>query len=127
MKVKASSGIRHFKQDKEIGSWFGKLLPSLSQMDICQPQQAIKSGRNKLIAKKLILKKAIMMMFVSTLKTLASHTCSKEILDFLNQKSQQQAARDYAFLKIMAALAQQPNPAITSPVIRHMSEPRNQF
>ena len=57
-------------------------------MDICQPQQAIKSGRNKLIAKKLILKKAIMMMFVSILKTLASDTCSKEILDFLNEKSQ---------------------------------------
>ena len=30
MKVKTSSGIGHLKQDKEIGSWFGKLLPSLS-------------------------------------------------------------------------------------------------
>ena len=57
-------------------------------MDICQPQQAIKPGRNKLIAKNLILKKAIMMMFVSTLKALASDTCSKEIFDFLNEKSQ---------------------------------------
>ena len=31
------------------------------------------------------------------------------------------------FSKIMAALAQQPHPLITPPVIRPMSEPRNQF
>ena len=45
MKVKTWSGIKHFQQDKEIGSWFGKLLPSLSSMDICQSQQAIERGR----------------------------------------------------------------------------------
>ena len=45
MKVKTSSGIKHLQQDKEIGSWFGKLLPILSSMDICQPQQAIEPGR----------------------------------------------------------------------------------
>ena len=36
--------FKHFRQDKEIGSWFGKLLP-ISSMDICQHQQAIEPGR----------------------------------------------------------------------------------
>ena len=45
MKIKISSGIKHFQQDKEIESWFGKLLAILSSMDICQPQQAIEPGR----------------------------------------------------------------------------------
>ena len=44
MKVKTPSGIKHFQQDKEIGSWFGKLLP-VKSMDICQHQQAIEPGR----------------------------------------------------------------------------------
>ena len=42
-----------------------------------------------------------------------------------NSKEWDDAARDDAFLKIMAALAQQPHPVITSPVIRPMSEPCN--
>ena len=37
------------------------------------------------------------------------------------------AARDDAFLKIMAALVQQPHPVFTSPAIHPMSEPRNQI
>ena len=44
-----------------------------------------------------------------------------------NSKEWDDAARDNAFLKIMATLAQQPHPVITSPVIRPMSEPCNQF
>ena len=36
--------FKHFRQDKEIGSWFGKLLP-ISSMDICQHQEAIEPGR----------------------------------------------------------------------------------
>ena len=39
MKVKTASGIKHFKKDKELGSYFGKLLPIISLMDNCQPQQ----------------------------------------------------------------------------------------
>ena len=35
MKVKTSSGVKYFLQDKEIGSWFGKLLPILSLTEIC--------------------------------------------------------------------------------------------
>ena len=45
MKVKTSSGIKRFQEDKELGSWFGKLLPNISSMDNCQPKQAIESGR----------------------------------------------------------------------------------
>ena len=45
MTVKTSSGVKYFQQDKEIGSWFGKLLPILSLTDICQPQQAIEPGK----------------------------------------------------------------------------------
>ena len=64
---------------------------------------------------------------ISTLKTLSSDTSSKEILDFLKEESQQQAAIDDAFLKIMTALVQQPHPVVTPPVIHPMSEPRSQF
>ena len=67
------------------------------------------------------------MMFVNTLKTLASDTSSEKILDFLNEESQQPGARDDTFLKIMAALVQQPHHVIMSPVIRPMAAPRNQF
>ena len=45
MKVKTSSGIKRFQEDKELGSWFGKLLPIISSMDNFQPQQAIEPGR----------------------------------------------------------------------------------
>ena len=54
---------------------------------------------------------------MNTLKALASDTSSKEILDFLKEESQRQAARDDAFLKIMGALVQQPHPVVTSTVI----------
>ena len=27
----------HFQEDKELGSWFGSLLPIISLMDNCQP------------------------------------------------------------------------------------------
>ena len=33
MKVKTSSGIKRFQEDKKLGSWFGKLLPIISSMD----------------------------------------------------------------------------------------------
>ena len=45
MKVKTLSGIKRFQEDKELGSWFGQLLPIISSMDNCQPQQAIEPGR----------------------------------------------------------------------------------
>ena len=45
MKVKTSSAIKRFQEDKELGSWFGKLLPIISSMDNCQPQQVIGPGR----------------------------------------------------------------------------------
>ena len=44
MKVKTSSGIRRFPEDKELGNWFAKLLPVISSMGNCQPQQAIEPG-----------------------------------------------------------------------------------
>ena len=45
MKVKTSSGIKRFHENKELVSWFGKLLPIISSMNNCQPQQAIEPGR----------------------------------------------------------------------------------
>ena len=45
MKVKTWSGIKQFQRDKKIESWFGKLLPILSSIDIFQSQQAIEPGR----------------------------------------------------------------------------------
>ena len=51
---------------------------------------------------------------MNTLKTLASDNSSKEILDFLKEENQRQAARDDAFLKITGALVQQLHPVVTS-------------
>ena len=45
VKVKTLFGIKRFQEDKELGSWFGKLLPITSSIDNCQPQQAIEPGR----------------------------------------------------------------------------------
>ena len=45
MKVETSSGLKRSQEDKELGSWFGELLPIASSMDNCQPQQAIEPGR----------------------------------------------------------------------------------
>ena len=42
MKVKVSSDIKRFQEDKELASWFPKLLPIISSMDNCQ---AIEPGR----------------------------------------------------------------------------------
>ena len=64
---------------------------------------------------------------MNTLKTLASNTFSKEILDFFKEETQRPTARDDAFLKIMGVLVQQPHPAVTLPAISPMSELRNQF
>ena len=63
---------------------------------------------------------------VNSLKTLASDTSSKEILNFSKEESQRQAVGDDAFLKIMAASVQHPHLLVTSLVIP-MLEPRNQF
>ena len=64
---------------------------------------------------------------MNTLKTLASNTFSKEILDFFKEETQRPTARDDAFLKIMGVLVQQPHPAVTLPAISPMSELRIQF
>ena len=45
MRVKTSSGNKHFQEDKEILIWFGKLLRIISSMDICQSKQAIEPRR----------------------------------------------------------------------------------
>ena len=63
---------------------------------------------------------------VTTLKTLASDTSSKDILDFLKEENQRQAAKDDAFLKIMGALAQQPS-HVAPPVSPPMPSTYNQF
>jgi len=44
MKIKTASGIKNFQQEKGYGDWFGKLLPVVSSMDNCQPEQSIEPG-----------------------------------------------------------------------------------
>ena len=44
MTVKTKSGIKRFQEEKELGNWFGKLLPVVSSMDNCQPTQSIEPG-----------------------------------------------------------------------------------
>ena len=48
MKVKTASGIKRFQEDKELGNWFGKLLPLISSMENCQPQQSIEPGQSQM-------------------------------------------------------------------------------
>ena len=48
MKVKTASGIKRFQEDKELGNRFGKLLPLISSMKNCQPQQAIEPGQSQM-------------------------------------------------------------------------------
>ena len=45
MKVKTSCGVKRFQDHKELGSWCGELLPIISLMNYCQPQQAIEPER----------------------------------------------------------------------------------
>ena len=61
------------------------------------------------------------------LKTLASDTSSREILNFLKEDSQRQAARDYAFLQLMGALVTQSNPNVVSPITYPMQDTRSQL
>ena len=44
MTVKTASGIKRFQEDKNLGNWFGKLLPVISSMANSQPSQAIEPG-----------------------------------------------------------------------------------
>ena len=41
MKIKTKSGIQRFQEEKNYRIWFGKLMPFVSSMHSCQPQQAI--------------------------------------------------------------------------------------
>ena len=41
MKIKTKSCIQSFQEEKNYGVWFGKLMPFVSLMHSCQPQQAI--------------------------------------------------------------------------------------
>ena len=38
MKVKTSSGIKRFQEEKDLGNWSGKLLHIIISMDNCQPE-----------------------------------------------------------------------------------------
>ena len=89
-------------------------------MYLCQRAEKISRGQTESLLSE-------MKETMNTLKTLASDTSSKEVLDFLKEESQRQAAKDVAFLKIMGASVQQPDLVVTSPVIAPMFELRNQF
>ena len=41
MKIKTKPGIQRFQKEKNYGFWFGNLMPFVSSMHGCQPQQAI--------------------------------------------------------------------------------------
>ena len=41
MKINTNSGIQRFQEEKNYRIWFGKLMPFVSSMHSCQPQQAI--------------------------------------------------------------------------------------
>ena len=64
---------------------------------------------------------------MNSLKTLASDTSSREILNFLKEDSQRQAARDDAFLQLMGALVKQSNPNVVSPMTYSMQDTRSQL
>ena len=62
---------------------------------------------------------------MNTLKTLASDNSSKEILNFWNEESQRQAAKDDAFFENNDCISS--TATSLNYVIRPMPEPRNQF
>ena len=47
LKIKTSSGIKRFQEEKEFGTWFQKLFPIVSSMDSCQPEQSIEPTRHE--------------------------------------------------------------------------------
>ena len=182
MKVKASSGIKRFQEKKDFGNWFGKLLPIISSMNNCQPEQALEptgsitpdapepsdptedlinhefenhaspsstsstsskasnqkasNRKRKYVPTPSSAKKPRaqtdallneMKETMNSLKTLASDTSSREILDFLKEDNQRQAARNDAFLQLMGALVTQSNPNIVSSMIYPMQDARSQL
>ena len=44
MKAKTASGVKRFQEEKDLENWLGKLLPIISSMDNCQPEQALEPG-----------------------------------------------------------------------------------
>ena len=64
---------------------------------------------------------------MSSLKTLASDTSSRAILNFLKEYSQRQVGRDDAFLQLIGALVTQPNPNVVSPMTYPMQDTRSQL
>jgi len=63
---------------------------------------------------------------MSVIKSLAEDNTSRQMLDFLKEESKKQAARDDAFLRIMGALVQQPQPH-QQPALNPLPENRNHF
>ena len=172
IKVKTSSGIKRFQEEKDLGNWFGKLLPIIGSMDNCQPEQALEpgsitpddllnhesvnhvspsstsstfsiasdqktsNGKRKYVPTHSSGKKPRaqtdallneMKETMTSLKTLATDTSSREILNFLKEDSQRQAARDDAFLQLMGALVTQSNPNVVSPMTYPMQDTRSQL
>ena len=41
MKIKTASGMRHFQEDKEYGTWFNQLFNVMRSTANCQPEQSI--------------------------------------------------------------------------------------
>ena len=41
LKIKKSSGIKRFQEEKQFGSWFNKLFAVVKSMDSCQPEQLL--------------------------------------------------------------------------------------
>ena len=65
IKVKTSCGVKRFQDYKELGSWFGELLPIISLMNYCQPQHAIEPERKtpETKSEEANPERAMMMMF----------------------------------------------------------------
>ena len=64
---------------------------------------------------------------MNSLKTLASNTSSREIVNFLKEDSQRQAARDDEFLQLIGALVNQSNSNVVSPLTYPMQGTRSQL
>ena len=56
MKIKTKSRIQRFLEEKNYGICFGRLMPFVSSMHSCQPQQAIKPS-NPVILSRLKLQR----------------------------------------------------------------------
>ena len=124
LKIKTSSGINRFQEDKGLGPWFPRLIEIVSTMDSAQPEQAIEpsSGCSKSPDKEKFVPKPPqkrpklaqgvqeMKEILTEVKSLIANDPTKELVEIIKEDSARQGRRDDQFLQLMSTMMQPPQP-----------------